>query len=130
MASEERGAFAVRAWLAGDLECLGLVRQNERGGDAGESVVDRAAPVAPAVGRTVGLTLGTAGVGGNDSRQLGQRSTQTVPSYTECDGGRASGVGLESPLLYQLSYRFERAKPRPGTRLRQAALRPTESRTL
>jgi len=88
MASDDGVAFMVRARVADDLERLGPVRQNERGGDAGEAVVDRAAPAT--VGRTVGLTLGTACVDGNDSRQLEQRSTQTVPSYTECDRGGTS----------------------------------------
>src|SRR6266571_1490125 len=45
-------------------------------------------------------------------------------------GTRTQDLRIKSPLLYQLSYRVERSKPRPGTRVRQAALRPTVSRTL
>src|SRR5947207_2848752 len=35
-------------------------------------------------------------------------------------GDRTQDLRIKSPLLYQLSYRVERTKPRPGTPLRQA----------
>src|SRR5439155_3081690 len=61
-----------------------------------------------------------------------ETSPRESPCHSEHDpaGNRTQDLRIKSPLLYQLSYRVERTKPRPGTALRQAVLRPTGCRTL